>query len=74
MSDLLPCPFCGESSAEVDVGETEAVVRCDCCLCEGPMATIGCRDEDEGGETDLESEAIAFWNQRKLGLVSKPTG
>ena len=70
MSDLLPCPFCGESSAEVDVGETDAVVRCDCCLCEGPVATIGCGGEDEPEDIDLESAAIEFWNRRKPGVVT----
>lgn len=64
---LRPCPFCGESSADVDVGETEAVVRCEGCLCEGPMATVGCRDDDD--EIDLEAEAVALWNQRKFGVV-----
>jgi len=68
MSDPLPCPFCGDSFPEVDLcHDTDALVRCSTCLAEGPVATIGCRDEVS--ESDLEAEAITLWNQRKLGAV-----
>ncbi len=70
---LRPCPFCGESSATpVDRGDGDelesVVIVCDVCLAEGPVATIGCRG-DEDGDIDLEAEAIELWNQRKFGVV-----
>ncbi len=67
LPDLLPCPFCGESSASVDDRSDDCLVTCDCCLAEGPLATIGCRDDDD--DLDLELEAVTLWNQRKLGAV-----
>jgi hypothetical protein len=68
---LRPCPFCGVSPADHDIvsGETEAVVRCESCFAEGPLATLGCRG-DEDGDIDLEAEAVELWNQRKLGVVA----
>ncbi len=67
LPDLLPCPFCGESEVSVvESGDSDCLVTCDCCLAEGPIATVGCRDDDD---IDLELEAVTLWNQRKLGVV-----
>ena len=66
--ELKPCPFCGSDDVDVTFTgeeETEAVGYCENCLAEGPVATIGCRDDDEEyGEIDLQREAAEFWNQR----------
>lgn len=68
-TQLKPCPFCGETPDGVDIGDSEAVVRCDGCACEGPPATIGenCDNDDDDA---IEAAAIAFWNQRKLGVIT----
>jgi Lar family restriction alleviation protein len=58
ISVLKPCPFCGDSDAEVadsDVptihGNKKVAVFCNACFCEGPTA-------------NCESDAIELWNRR----------
>lgn len=66
MSDLLPCPFCGDQDPEVtETGDDEFAVVCACCGANGPTARVGCRDDDE---LDLETEAAADWNKRVTPL------
>ena len=65
---MRPCPFCGQTPEDADVemseGETETWVTCPGCQAQGPINTIGCRDEEEDGVIDLEAEAIELWNRR----------
>lgn len=66
MSDLLPCPFCGDPDPEVlETGDEEFAVVCNCCGGTGPTARVGCRDDDE---LDLEAEAATNWNKRATPL------
>ncbi len=63
---LLPCPFCGEDQAEIEIEEDfqdYVYVVCPDCFAQGPRAFVGCRDPDED-EIDLEAEAIHDWNTR----------
>ena len=64
-----PCPFCGERELELDYsrGEDDAFVTCENCFARGPVATLGCRDEDEDGPIDLEKEAVELWNGQGFG-------
>jgi Lar family restriction alleviation protein len=66
--ELKPCPFCGSDDVDVTftgetATETEAAGYCENCLAQGPLATIGCRDDEEY-EIDIELEAAELWNQR----------
>jgi len=70
LPDLRPCPFCGDSNASLKNNNEDVVVICETCLAEGPLATIGCRDEVS--DLDLDTEAIALWNRRALFVVSSP--
>lgn len=63
---INPCPFCGGTNCEVSAENcwTDHHVECEDCLCQGPSATLGCRDPEED-TIDLEAEAIQMWNDRK---------
>jgi hypothetical protein len=72
LADALPCPFCGSSSIDLDYApdgdipqeeSTDMWIHCEECFCSGPLATIGCRDEEDG--IDLESEAVVLWNSAR---------
>ncbi len=60
-----PCPFCGSVNLDFDNFSegNDAIIRCEDCSAEGPIVTIGCRDNIE--EINLEKEAWDIWNQRK---------
>lgn len=64
---LHACPFCGSVEVSLwhddDPSEERVFVECEDCQTRGPIARIGCRDEEEAG-IDLETEAARFWNQR----------
>jgi hypothetical protein len=71
-SEFLPCPFCGDKDQlETCVNDaddpSDCWVQCEGCFSQGPTATIGCRDDEEG-DIDLEFEAFELWNER-----AKPT-
>jgi hypothetical protein len=61
------CPFCGSEDLEPEFSEheTECWIWCRGCLTLGPVATVGCRDDDDG-PIDLEREAAELWNGRKV--------
>lgn len=59
-----PCPFCGGTEMDTEGTDCDVWLRCEQCLAEGPVATLGCRDVDEDGPFDLEAEAVELWNSR----------
>lgn len=62
----LPCPFCGEADPDFEYSSEaleECWIICQGCMAQGPVATVGCRD-DEDGEIDLVDEATELWNRR----------
>jgi transcription elongation factor Elf1 len=64
--EAVTCPFCNSDDIEpmmTDETDTECVAICECCLAQGPVATLGCRDPEEE-IVDLEREAIELWNKR----------
>lgn len=69
--EALPCPFCGDNDPDFEYSgeaQEDCWIQCQACLCQGPVATIGCRDEDEYGEIDLVAEATELWNKRATPL------
>jgi len=69
-----PCPFCGCDEWEFNGGDSDVVVQCCACLAEGPVATVGCRGEDELEGVDLESEATELWNKRPTQQLAELCG
>lgn len=67
----MPCPFCGSIDLDFSGGESDLTVQCQECLAEGPVATVGCRDDDDG-EIDLEAEAVELWDKRRPLLLRCP--
>lgn len=70
-----PCPFCGSHEIDINCSADDgasieeadsAWLHCEECFCCGPMADIGCRDEEDG--VDLEKEAYELWNERATVL------
>lgn len=67
MSELKPCPFCGERCHIWKV-ETPRLYRPSrnhqyCVVCNGCDLLFGF-DEDYGGVFDTEQEAVEAWNRR----------
>lgn len=63
-----PCPFCGESSTQVQEGSTFRwrYVECNGCLARGPEVraqTLG-EGTAQQWEADAQARAIAAWNER----------
>lgn len=64
-----PCPFCGCTDTDLSGGDCDVSVQCCACLADGPVATVGCRSDEELEGVDLEAEAIELWNKRSFGVV-----
>lgn len=66
MSEIMPCPFCGVSDAEVDVSPLAAywvgVVNCIECQAAGPFSI-------ELDEKKAKQVAIDLWNSRRIKIV-----
>lgn len=61
--ELLPCPFCGWTSAGIDADMADSGVHqvvCDRCAACGPIVKMD-HDVEEGRE---EEQAFALWNMR----------
>jgi Lar family restriction alleviation protein len=58
--ELLPCPFCGASLAELQLAPAPFSFECPDCLAAGPQA-------------DSEREAVELWNTR-AALRAKAKG
>jgi Lar family restriction alleviation protein len=73
MTELLSCPFCGSSSAEVEYTENEAfsfAVVCADCLAQGPLVYV---HPFIGAEMSRKDEAAQKWNHRVVPM-REPNG
>jgi Lar family restriction alleviation protein len=61
MVELLPCPFCGASDAEVRKSLTDALVACNNCGSRTGLVYLGADDATNAAKV---REAVAIWNTR----------
>lgn len=63
VAELLPCPFCGKSSIEMDAGDERVFYRC---RCGSRGAVVYFLDSEHERDDYSESEALALeaWNTR----------
>jgi Lar family restriction alleviation protein len=64
MSELLPCPFCGELDAEIEYVDHDIsfYVECKVCLACGPIIHSIMNNDKESSKI----EAIGLWNKRVI--------
>lgn len=68
MSELKPCPICGDDNAFVECMDINVyAVRCNECLCTGPTG-------ENVDEEEAESESIQAWNHRPAESKLKAQG
>lgn len=69
---LMPCPFCGEHAEIEDDCDGDVYVCCQGCQASGPPTRVGCRDDCDVSDEQLEQEAVDLWNKRQsLHVLAK---
>ena len=70
---LLPCPWCGDTTAFVERADySSCYVHCNGCGAHGPIGEDTTTDNSE--EVPGYAQAAELWNRRELESASQPGG
>ncbi len=78
VSELLPCPFCGQQDFLIERLDSDASIAIcqgltgphEACLARGPVGVA----QDEGEEQPGRDKAVELWNARVAQLQGEPVG